>query len=105
MENAPLELCSIHSALPDLYLARKDALVGQTQHSGFFGVGVVAFIEVVNEHREKIIDLFIDASYFCTKFSYSFAVIHVVVKMDGLLSLYYRDDSNGMEILLSTNEI
>ena len=29
----------------------------------------------------------------------------VVVKMDGLLSLYYRDDSNGMEILLSTNEI
>ena len=51
VENAPLELCSIHSALPDLYLARKDALVGQTQHSGFFGVGVVAFIEVVNEHQ------------------------------------------------------
>lgn len=66
---------------------------------------LVEVIEVVNEHREKIIDLFIDASYFCTKFSYSFAVIHVVVKMDGLLSLYYRDDSNGMEILLSTNEI
>ena len=51
VENAPLELCSIHSALSDLHLARKDALVGQTQHSGFFGVSVVAFIEVVNEHQ------------------------------------------------------
>ena len=51
VENAPFELCTVHGALPDLYLARKDALVGQTQHSGFFGVGVVAFIEVVNEHQ------------------------------------------------------
>lgn len=51
MENAPLELCTVHSALPDLHFPCKDALIGQTQHGGFFGVGVVAFIEVVNEHQ------------------------------------------------------
>lgn len=65
----------------------------------------VEVFETSNGYREKIIDLLIDPSYFRTKFSYSYAVIHVVVKMDGLLSLYFRDDSNGTEILLSTNEI